>query len=175
MIYVSPHMLPEDESSRPEHAPPLFTGQTIVIAPITGVGSSNSRALAGALGVPRTAVIWSQTFHEALFKAVGNSGLFGQVARDGTARYILQADIVQQSTAGYSATFKVHYVLNDSQWHRSLWEQDIAASYALPGSLTTFVMPYNTQLDALMRACGKNIGILIQSLGTIPPAAPSEP
>ena len=86
MIYVSPHMLPQGNLAKSEKEPPLFSGQRLVIEPITRVGASNARALSGALGVPGTAVIWSQTFHEALFKALGDSGLFEEVRRDGTAR-----------------------------------------------------------------------------------------
>ncbi len=168
MIYVSPHMLPQGNLAKPEKEPPLFSGQKLVIEPTTGVGASNARALSGALGVPGTAVIWSQTFHEALFKALGGSGLFEEVRRDGTA-------LLQQSTAGSGATFKVHYVLNDSQSRRDLWVQDISASYVFPESPLTFVAPYNAQLDALMRACGQNIGSLIQNLAAIQPAAQAEP
>ena len=41
------------------------------------------------LGVPGTAVIWGQTFHEALFKALSDSGLFGEVTRHGTMRCVI--------------------------------------------------------------------------------------
>lgn len=129
------------------------------------------RALSGALGVSGTAVIWGQTFHEALFKALCDSGLFGEVARDGTAPYILRANILQQSTLGYGATFKVHYVLNDTQSGRDIWGQEIAANYVFPLSTFSFFTPYNTQSKALMRACGKNIESLIENLGIRPDTA----
>ena len=176
MIYVPSDMLPEGSGvAKLQEKPALFAGQTLVIAPVTGIGASNMRALSGALGVSGTTLIWGQTFHEALFKALRGSGLFGEVARDGTAPYILHADILQQSTVGYGATFKVHYVLNDTQSGRDIWGQDITASYVFPSSAFSFFTPYNTQSKALMRACGKNIESLIENLGIRPNNTALEP
>ncbi len=172
MIYVSPDMLPEPNIAKPVQKPVIFANQILLIAPVTGVGASNLQAFSGALGIPGTPVIWGQTLHEALFKTLADSGLFGEVSRQSMARYILYADILQQSTVGYGATFKVNYVLRDTQTGHDLWKQDITTTYAFPRSLGTFVTPYNTQLDALMRASGKNIGNLIQGLSSFQPSAP---
>lgn len=169
MIYVSPDMLPESNIAKPLQKPVIFANQILVIAPVTGVGASNLQALSGSLGIPGSALIWGQTFHEALFKTLADSGMFGEVSRQNMGRYVLHSDILQQSTVGYGASFKVQYVLSDTQTGRDLWKQDITTTYEFPGSLGTFVTPYNTQLDALMRASGKNIGNLIRSLSAIQP------
>lgn len=166
---VPPDMLPDSSHAIPSRKPAIFAGQTLLVSPVTGIGTSNFRVIYGEMGLPGTAVISSQTFHEALFKALGKSSLFGEVTKMGTTRYILLADIVQQSTVGYAATFKVHYVLSDTQSNgRAIWNHDIEATYVFRPDLITFLSPYETQFTALMRASGENITLLIQNLATLP-------
>src|SRR5665213_1129772 len=173
MIYVPADMLPQGSLARPGQLPSRFAGQTIFVAPVTGVGASNMQALSGALlgpsPLPGKLVIWGQTFHEALIKALGDSGLFAGVSRAGTSRYILRADILQQTTVGYGAAIKVRYALNDTQSGHDIWTQDITATYSFSLNPATFVAPGNTQYKALMRACGNNLGMLLAKLDALPP------
>lgn len=166
---VPPAMLPDSSHAIPSRKPPIFAGQTLLVAPVTGIGTSNLRVIWGEMGLTGTAVISGQTFHEALCKALRNSTLFGQVTQTGTTRFILLADIVQQSTVGYGATFKVHYVLSDTQSNgRAIWKQEIEATHIFPPNLITFLSPYETQFTALTRASGENITLLIQNLASLP-------
>lgn len=172
MLYVAPDLLPHSPARAVVRAPAAFKGQTLVIAPVTGVGSSNARVVGGALGVPGTAQIWSQTFHEALFLGLRDSRLFADVKRDGTARYVLQAEIVAQSTSGYAGNFAVRYTLNDRQDGRDIWTERIATSYAFPATSVTVIAPYNTELRALMRAGAANIDNLLDHLSALPAVPP---
>jgi hypothetical protein len=166
---VPPDMLPDSSHAIPARKPAIFAGQTLLVAPVTGIGTSNLRVIWGEMGVPGTAVISGQTFHEALCKALRNSSLFGEVTPTGTTRYVLLADIVQQSTLGSGATFKVHYVLSDTQSNgRAIWNRDLEAIYVFRPDLLTFLSPYQTQFTALLRASGQNITLLIQNLASLP-------
>jgi hypothetical protein len=127
--------------------------------------------LSGALlgpSLPGHSVIWGQTFREALIKALENSRLFAEVLRDGKSRYVLRAEIIQQATAAYGGTITTRYTLNDTLGHHDLWSEDITASYSFTLNSFTFFSPGNTEYQALMRACGKNIGLLIAKLGALP-------
>lgn len=171
MIYVPSEMLPPGSSARPAPPPARFAGQTAVVAPVTGVGASNMQALSGALlgpSLPGHSVIWAQTFREALIKALKNSGLFAGVSREGPSRYVLHAEILQQTTAGYGAAVKVRYALNDTQRGQDVWTGDIPATYSYSLNPATFVAPGNTEYRALMLACGNNIGSLLAKLAVLP-------
>jgi len=161
-------MLPEGGVRPAPERPKPFVGQSLVIAEVTGIGSSDLRALGGAMGVPETAQIWGQTFHEATFRTLRDSGLFADVARSGTGRYVLGANILEQATRGYGATFRVHYVLHDRQTDRDVWAEDVTASYTFPGAAGTVLTPYNTEYKALMRACGRNLATLLEDLAAQP-------
>ena len=164
MLYVAPDLLPEPKA----RVSTIFTGEELVIAPVVGVGSSGARVVGGAMGVPGTAQIWSQTFHEALFRSLRDSHLFAHVRRDGKVGCVLRADILSQATTGYSASFAVRYTLNDGQAGRDVWTEQIATSYTFPTTTSAFVAPYNTQLRALMRAGAANIAILLDRLFALP-------
>jgi hypothetical protein len=168
MIYVPADMLPEGGVRPVPERPKPFVGQSLVIAEVTGIGSSNLRALGGAMGVPETAQIWGQTFHEATFRTLRDSGLFADVVRTGTGRYVLGANILEQTTHGYGATFNVHYVLHDQQTDRDVWAEDVIASYTFPGTAGAVLTPYNTEYKALMRACGRNLATLLEDLAAQP-------
>jgi hypothetical protein len=164
MLYVAPDLLPEPKA----RASTIFTEQELVIAPVIGVGSSGARVVGGAMGVPGTAQIWSQTFHEALFRSLSDSHLFADVRRDGKARCVLRADILNQAVTGYSGSFVVRYTLSDDQGRRDVWTQQIATDYTFPTTALAFVAPYNTQLRALMRAGAANIAMLLDRLSALP-------
>lgn len=164
MLYVAPDLLPEPKA----RVSTIFTSQELVIAPVVGVGSSGARVVGGAMGVPGTAQIWSQTFHEALFRSLRDSRLFADVKRDGKARCVLRADILSQTTTGYSGSFAVRYTLSDGGTGHDVWTEQIATSYAFPMTTSAFVAPYNTQLRALMRAAAANIGMLLDRLSALP-------
>ena len=166
MIYVSPAMLPEGNRAKPAHRSALFNEQTLVIAPVTGVGDSNLRALGGSLGLRNTAIIWSQMFKEALFKSLWDSGLFGKVARSGSGRYALHADILQQSSTGQGAIFEVSYVLTDTNNRHDIWTHTVKINDVSGAGSFLSLATYNGQLNSLMKACGKNIGVMIDELAT---------
>lgn len=119
------------------------------------------------MGVPGTAQIWSQTFHEALFRSLRDSQLFADVRREGKARCVLRADILSQTTTGYSGSFAVRYTLSDGQATRDVWTEQIATSYTFPTTTSVFVAPYNTQLRALMRAGVADIAMLLDRLSAL--------
>lgn len=169
LIYVPSDMLPSID--QPSQKQTRFAGQTVVVPPVTGVGASNLEALTGALALPGHSAIWSQTFHEALIEGLRKAVLFSDVSPDGASNFILHADILQQESAGYGATITVRYTLYDTQKARDIWTQDIAATYSFTLNPATFLAPGNTQSLALMRACGKNIGILIERLEALPAGA----
>jgi len=164
MIYVPKDMLPESRFAGSERPPAALSGESITVAPVTGVGASNLRVLSGSMGVPGTAEIWGQTFRKALSEALAGSHLFGGAASAETARYRLQADILQQEVAGYGALFRVRYSIHDRKVDREAWSQEIATDYRYPGGPITFAAPYNPQLRALMKASGQNIGALLGCL-----------
>jgi len=168
---VPPDMLPDPSRAIPAQRPAMFTGQTILIAPVTAIGTPQAQVILNGLGLPGTQFIPGQTFHEALTQALRNSNLFGEVIPSGATRYILTADILQQSTLGYGADFKVHYTLSDTRSDgRALWNQDIEATYAFRPDLITSLLlpPSQTQFTALLRASGENITLLIQNLASLP-------
>jgi hypothetical protein len=175
MIYVPADMLPK--VAKPSQNQARFAGQTLVVAPVTGVGASSAQALSGALlgaSVLGTSVIWAKTFREALIEGLQDAALFGNVSRAGTSRYVLQAELLQQAPAGYGATITVRYALNDTQSDRDIWSEDIAATYSFSLNPATFLAPGNTQYRALMRACGKNIESLIAKLAALPNVAAAQ-
>jgi len=175
MIYVPPDMLPK--VAKPSQNQAHFAGQTLVVAPVTGVGESSAQALSGALlgpSVPGTSVIWATTFREALIESLQDSTLFANVSRAGASRYVLRAEMLQQTPTGYGATVTVRYALNDTQSGRDIWSEDIAATYSFPLNPATFLAPGQTQYVALMRACAKNIELLIAKLAALPDVAAAQ-
>jgi hypothetical protein len=179
MIYVPSIMLPQNGPARTVQARTRLTGQSIVIAPVTGVGASNLEALSGAvLGpspLPGKIVIWGQTFREAMFRALRDSGLFAGVLRAGPARYTLRAEILEQTAAGYGAALKVRYTLSDTQGGQDIWTEEIAATYSFALNPVTFLSPGNSAYAALMHACGNNLGLLIAKLAALPATDPGKP
>ena len=174
MLYVAPDLLPQKTARAAAAASTAVRTQDLVIGPVTGVGSSGMRIIGGSIGVSGTAQIWSQTFHEALFRSVRDAELFAVVRREGDARYLLRADIVEQSVVRYTGSIEVRYALNDRQSNRDVWTDQIATSYTFPVTIASSPLPYNynTQFRALMRAGAANIEALLDKLSALP-AAPN--
>ena len=168
MIYVPPDM--RDAQAVPpalrDRSP--FRGRSLAVPPVTGIGSDNGQVLAGSIltGTIRgTAIIWSETFRQALIETLQDNRVFATVQRDGPARFVLSADILRQTPGRAGAVCSAHYSLTDTLLHRIIW---LAVIETAQPPATTFG---DCEFLTLMRACGRRRGRRGGVHGDVPPSA----
>lgn len=132
----------------------------LVVAPLTGYGNSLTDKMTG---VARSAT----NAREALIQSLRNSGLFAAVLREGSAPYLLHAEVTRRDLVGYSATVTVHYVLTATADGRDVCDESFTTSYAYQRGPGVFFAPGAAQNGALAHALEANWGALLARLATI--------
>jgi hypothetical protein len=140
----------------------------LVVAPMTGYGNSLTDKMTGEA---RSAT----NEREALIRSLQNSGLFAAVSKDGSAPYLLHAEVTRRDFVGYGATVTVHYLLTETASGSEVCNESFTTSYEGPA---VFFAPGAARNGALAHALEENWTALLARLSTIPvtpTAAPHDP
>jgi hypothetical protein len=161
--YVPPDMMPGTAAQAASQQPSRFRQDKLLVAPVTGVENSLWRVVNGDV------MVSISTFQEALVRSLGQSALFGQVSNQGSARFVLRAEIKKQDKLASGARLAVRYELIDTAAGNSVFAEEIETSSRMDedSAPSALLSPNSSMSRAAFRAAGKNIEVLLNKLRSI--------
>jgi hypothetical protein len=150
-------------------ARPRFGTATLAVAPVTRFPASAGELFHALNGAP---LVSAPMFRQSLIRSLRNATLFAAVSAGADGENVLHADVVKETEGGYGALVEVRYVLHiaraaDGGPPRS-WSADITTTYRYGLDLGTFLLPNQTNTQALWQAFRRNQAALIAQLAALP-------
>ena len=149
-------------------APPRFGTATLAVAPVTRFPASAGELFHALNGAP---LVSAPMFRKSMIRSLRNANLFAAVSAGPNGENVLHADVVKETEGGYGALVEVRYVLHVARgrWGPPpIWSADITTAYRYGLDLGTFLLPNQTNTQALWQAFRRNQAALIARLATLP-------